>query len=346
MSYTRPESGAGLRLHLNEHTGGCSPAVLEALRGLTREAIACYADAAPATEDAARYLGVEPAWLRLLNGLDEGLHAAAFAASVRSGADFDGVIVEPAFEMYAAVIEAAGGRVVRASLDAGLRFDTAAVRAALTARTRLVFVCAPNNPAGSPVSIDAIEALAAAAPAATVFVDEAYAEFSGRTAIGALLDRRRNVVVGRTFAKAHGLAGLRIGALVAHPDTLAPLGRMLGPFNVNVAALVALQAALADPEYLRRSVADAADSRARIAEFCRTTGLETWPSEANFVLMRVGPTAPAIVRAMAAEGVLVRDRSSLPGCDGCIRVTAGPVDHTRRGLAALDAARRSIGGRR
>ena len=122
---------------------------------------------------------------------------------------------------------------------------------------RLVSVTDPDNPTGLPVPAGAIERLAEAAPHAIVFVDEAYADFSGRTPFR-LLDRHRNVVVGRTFAKAHGLAALRVGALVAHPDTLARFRRLLPPFSVNFAAVRALDAALGDRGYLelvRRRVA-------------------------------------------------------------------------------------------
>ena len=172
-------------------------------------------------------------------------------------------------------------------------------------------------------------------------LDEAYGEYSGRTAIGPSLDRHRNVIVGRTFAKAYGLAGLRIGAIVAHPETLAPLRHVLPPFPLNISAVRALEAALEDRQYLEWSIAQAAESRALIADACRRLGLHYWPSEGNFVLVKIGDSVSRVVDAMAARGVLVRDRSQQPGCSGCCRITAGVVEHTRMAMAALEAALRA-----
>lgn len=170
-----------------------------------------------------------------------------------------------------------------------------------------------------------------------MLLDEAYSEYSGRTAMG-LLDRCRNLVVGRTFAKAYGLAGLRVGALVAHPDTLAPLRQVLPPFPLNVCAVRALRAALDDPDYLAWSVLQAAESRRLLEAACRRLGLPFWPSEANFMLIRIGSNVAAVVAAMAVRGVLVRDRSQQPGCAGCCRITTGVVAHTRIAVTALDEA--------
>jgi histidinol-phosphate aminotransferase len=176
------------------------------------------------------------------------------------------------------------------------------------------------------------------APDALVLVAEAYADFSGRTLVGPVLERHRNLVVGRTFAKAHGLAGLRIGALVGHPDTIEPIRRRQPPYHVNGLAARALVAALATPDYAAWFVAQAAESRQLIYDWCRSRGLPFWLSEANFVLVRVGPSA-AITAGMAARGILIRDKSSAPSCEGCVRIAAGVVADTRACLAALDEVR-------
>jgi histidinol-phosphate aminotransferase len=211
-----------------------------------------------------------------------------------------------------------------------------AVVQAIEAGAGLVYLTDPNNPTGLGIPRAALEAIGEAATDTLVLIDEAYADFSGRTSLD-LLARFRNLAIGRTFAKAHGLAGLRIGALVAHPDTLAPLRRILPPFTLNICAVRALPAALEDSAFLQASVASATRSKALIYEFCRRHGFTCWPSEANFVLVRVGAGAAAIVRAMGDRGILIRDRSDQPGCDGCIRITAGAVEHTETCLAALEA---------
>jgi histidinol-phosphate aminotransferase len=238
--------------------------------------------------------------------------------------------------MYAACTEAAGGRLIQIAPEPEFRFPTEAILAAITSHTRLIYLTDPNNPTGMGIPAGAVERIAAAAPHATMLVDEAYADFSGRTFIGPALERLRNLVVGRTFAKAHGLAALRIGALVAHPETLAPLRAILPPYSLNVCAIRALTAALGDRDFLDRYVAASVESRRLVYAFADRHGLKYWPSESNFVLIRIGDRASAVVDALAAKGIFIRDRSTQPGCAGCVRMTAGVVEHTARCLAGLE----------
>ena len=325
-----------LRLHYNENTAGCSAAVLRALRELTVTEIATYEDDGRVTTDIGRSLAVPASFVLPTNGLDEGILLAAQLASLESRMNFEALVVEPAFEMYADVVRTTGGDVVRVMPAPGFAFDPARVLARATARTRLVFLCDPNNPTGLGIARADIEAIAGALPHALVFVDEAYADFSGRTMIGADFARRHNVIVGRTFAKAHGLAALRVGALVAAETTIARLRRLALPYRVNLAAAVALRAALGDRAQVERAVADAAASRRLLADACARLGFETWPSEANFLLVRIGDGVAECAAFMEARGVRVRDRSSLPGCDGCLRITAGPVAHTETAIGLLE----------
>jgi len=329
-----------LRLHMSENTAGCAPVVAHAVRTLTPVDIATYPDYAPALAAASQWLCVDRSQLLLTNGLDDGLHAVAhrartFGTAGQPGA-FEAIVVEPAFEMFAAAVEAADGTVVRVVMADDFAFPLDAVLQALTPRTRLVFVNDPHNPSGMGVAPSTIERLARAAPQALVLVDEAYADYSGRTVIGPLLDRYRNVIVGRTWAKAHGLAGLRIGALVGHPETIAPIRARQPPYAVNAAAAFALASALESSDHVARAVAQAHESKALIYAWCRRHGLRCWPSEASFVLVRFGPSVTAVVDGLAARGILIRDRSAVPGCAGCARIAAGVVDHTVACLEALD----------
>jgi len=336
MTYSVPTvPAAGLRLHFNENTGGCSPAVLAALRSIAHTDTAFYPDYAPVTSAAERYFGVPAGWVQLTNGLDEGLHVAAQAAA-RGRANAAAVIVEPAFEMYAACADAAGLREIHITPDADFAFPLQQILDAATPDVRLINLTDPNNPTGLAIPPGSIEALAAARPDTLLLVDEAYAEFSGRTMIGPLLERYPNVIVGRTFAKAHGLAALRVGALISHPDALTPLRRLLPPYSLNICAVRALEAAFGDRAYLDAYVAQAGASKQLLYDFCDARAIRYWPSQANFVLLRLGPDAGAITAALAARGIYIRDKSSAPGCDGCVRITAGVIDHTRECLAALE----------
>jgi histidinol-phosphate aminotransferase len=331
----------GLRLHLNENTSGCSPAVLAALRQLSCEDAAYYPDYTEAISAAADYIGVKPADVLLTNGLDEGILATSIAALRGSSpADpFEAIVIVPAFDMYAACADVAGGRIVRVAQGPDFEFPTQAVLDAITSRTRLIFITDPNNPTGLTVPRQSILAIAAAAPAATVLVDEAYVDFRGDSLVGAPgLASCPNVVVGRTFAKAQGLAAMRIGALTGPQALLAPIRRVVLPYSVNVAAAVALPVALRDRAHIDAYLAQVLESKKRLYRALAEAGVQHWRSDANFVLARFGDAAPRVLARLLAAGIYVRDRSKEPGCAGCLRITTGVVAHTERAIAVIEEA--------
>ena len=335
MDYARiPDRGQGLRLHLNENTGGCSPAVLAAVRSLSAEDMAFYPDYGPTVSACAAWLGVASSQVVLVNGLDEGIWAAA-AALIR-GSRNEAIVVEPAFDMYAASVRAIGGTVVAIESGPGFRFPLEAVLAAVGPATALVYLCSPNNPTGLAIEPAAIEAIGRALrPGSIVFLDEAYVDFA-RESFLPRLAASPNVVIGRTFAKAHGLAAIRAGCLVSTPETLALVASVIPPYSVNVCALAAMRAAVADLGYQRDYCAQVARSRELIYAACERLALPYWRSEANFVLVRVGAGAADLVEALARRGVFIRDRTTEPGCEGCVRITAGLVEHTRTCLEAME----------
>jgi histidinol-phosphate aminotransferase len=333
-----PELYDGLRLHQNENTRGCSPRVLDALARLRADEIGFYPPYAAATRACAGYLGVDPDRLALTNGLDEGIMSLAVAylrpavgAPVR-----EAVIPEPAFEIFRVDTEVVGGRAVGVGPRSDFAFALDEVLDAITPETRVVFLTNPNNPTGVSMPLEAIRLVARSVPKqAVVFVDEAYAEFSGRTFIQELA-AFPNVIVGRTFSKAFGLAGLRIGGLIGAPEALNPVRAAIPVYSVNVAAVVAVQAALADRDYLADYLRQARESKALIYEACDRLGLTYVPSDANFVLVHAGDRLDDLVKGVAERGIFIRDRSSEPGCAGFFRVSAGIVEHTRRFLAAME----------
>jgi len=220
-----PELYDGLRLHQNENTGGCSPRVLEALSRLRADQIGFYPPYAEAIARCAQYYGVDEDRVTLVNGLDEGLMALAVTKLRPAPGDSvpEAIIPEPAFEIFRFDTEVAGGRVVPVGPRPDFVFALDEVLAAITPETRIVFLTNPNNPTGVPMPLKAIRAIAKHVPAdAVVFVDEAYAEFAGQTFIPEL-NSFPNVIVGRTFSKAFGLAGIRIGCLIGAPETLEPI---------------------------------------------------------------------------------------------------------------------------
>lgn len=331
--YQKPaELYDGLRLHQNENTGGCSPKVLAALAALRPEQVGFYPPYDAATRACAQYLGVDPDRLSLLNGLDEGIMATSVAyLAPRAGqAVPEAIIPEPAFEILAFDAEVVGGRPVRVEPNADFSFPLVRVLDEITANTRVVFITNPNNPTGVLTPLEAIRTIARRIPeGAIVFVDEAYAEFSGVSFIPELADYP-NVVVGRTFSKAFGLAGLRIGAITGHPDVLEPIRLVVPVYSVNIAAVVGVQAALEDVPFLDGYKAQVEQSKAMLYAACDRLGLRYWKSAANFVLIDAGVRAEQLARGAAARGVYLRDRSREPGLEGCLRVGAGIVAHTQR----------------
>jgi histidinol-phosphate aminotransferase len=333
-----PELYDGLRLHQNEHTGGCSPRVLDALRSLRPEQIGVYPPYRATVEACARHFGVAPDALLLTNGLDEGLLAIAvhLLAPSPDGTVYEAIVPQPAFEIFEFDTSVVGGRTIRVMPKPDFAFALDDVLAAITARTRVVFLTNPNNPTGVSMPMADIRTIAGRMPEGSiVFVDEAYADFAGRSFI-AELGAFPNVIVGRTFSKAHGLAGLRLGALLGDPARLEPLRRVVPVYSVNLAAVVAVQAALEDADHVRDYLRQVEESKTMLYSTCERLGLRYWRSEANFVLVRTGEHTEAVLRTAAARGVYLRDRSKEPGCAGCIRITTGVVEHTRRALAVLD----------
>jgi histidinol-phosphate aminotransferase len=355
-----PDPGEGLRLHLNENTAGCSPRVIDALGRLTALDLAFYPDYSAVNRDCARFLGVSEDRLLLTNGLDEGLLAACIAnlqrdfappvdraldtshglaehlAHASPGTPGEAIIVEPAFGMYADVVGATGGTIVTIQPEPEFEFPLDATLAAITPRTRLVFLTSPGNPTGLLIPREALRAISKRLPAgALLFLDEAYADFTDEHFLDELA-QWPNIVIGRTFAKSYGLAAVRIGAVIGSPEVIARLRRSLPPYSINVLAATVLAVALNDREYVQWYRQQVERSRALVYEACDRLGLHYWRSHANFVLVRVGDAAPAIVDALAERKIFVRDRSTQPGCAGCIRITTGVVEHTEACLAALE----------
>jgi histidinol-phosphate aminotransferase len=333
-----PELYDGLRLHQNENTGGCSPKVIEALANLRPDQIGFYPPYAKATEVVARYLGIAEDRVALTNGLDEGIMALAVAylraapgESVR-----EAIVPEPAFEIFRFDTAVAGGKLLQVMPQPDFSFPLNEVLAAITPRTRVVFLTNPNNPTGVAMPLDAIKTVAAAVPkGAVVFVDEAYAEFAGISFIPEL-SSHPNVIVGRTFSKAFGLAGLRIGCLIGAPDTLNPIREAVPVYSVNIAAVVAIVAALQDLDHLNRYLKQVAESKALLYAACERLGLSYVKSSSNFVLVGAGDRAEALVKGAFERGIYIRNRSTEPGCAGRMRIATGIVEHTRRCIAVME----------
>jgi histidinol-phosphate aminotransferase len=331
---------SGLRLDFNENTGGCSPRVIERLRQLQPEQMACYPEREPVEREVASFLGLQPEQVLLTNGVDEAIHLVCEAYLEPKD---QALIVVPTFAMYQICAGATGARVISIPADKDFSFPTAKVMAHTTApKTRLIAIANPNNPTGAVASVEDLLLIARSAPQAAVLVDEAYFEFYGESLLE-YIGQVENLFIARTFSKVYGMASFRVGALAGAAEQVQSLRRACSPYNVNGVALACLPAALADQEYVRRYVAQVLWSRNRLEEEFRAHEIPFWPSQANFVLARIGPNHADFVRGMRARGILVRDRSSDFGCEGCVRITAGWQEHTERLLSALRETLKELG---
>lgn len=337
-----PDPGPGLRLHLNENTGGCSPKVLEAIRRVDPRDVSTYPSYPQLVQACARHFDVNPDWILLTNGLDEGILMAAVGHIARARIhDAETIVPMPAFDPYPNATAAVGATAVRIPPQPGYAFQTDAVLRAITPRTRMIFLNTPNNPTGQLIAPADLRRIADAAPHAIVLVDEAYIEFGGQTFLPAL-GAHPNVLIGRTFSKAYGLAGMRVGIVIGQPAALDPVRMVTLPFNINGVAIAATLAALEDQEFLPAYAQQVDESRQRLYAACDRLGLPYWRSAANFVLVRVGDAVGQFVQAMAARDVHVRDRSKDPTTPGCIRITAGILEHTDRAIDALESVTGSV----
>jgi histidinol-phosphate aminotransferase len=307
-----------IRLDFNENTAGCGSAVLRALAKLTPQQFGMYPEYQRPTAHIARALGVRPEELLLTNGGDDALRVF-FDTFVESQSHI--LICEPTFPMYRYWAEIAGARIDVCRYDRQMRFPLSDVLAALRKEPRVFFLANPNNPTGTLVQPQALRQILQAARQTVVVLDEAYAEFSGFSSLP-WIRRYPNLFIARTFSKAAGLAALRLGAVIAAKDSLEPVRRAMPPFPVNLAALVAAEAAFRERKTIARYVHDVKRLRAWFATELHKLGVVTFPSAGNFLLANFGPSGPELFARLERKGILLRDRSKDIG-PGFVRITIG-----------------------
>src|ERR1700730_2891459 len=325
-TYEAPAEGRlnKLRLDFNENTSGCGPAVLRALRELTPQQVAMYPEYAKPTRRIAAYFGIAEHELLLTNGGDDALRVF-FDAFVEPSKHI--LICEPTFPMYRYYAEIAGARIETLRYGAEMEFPLDEFVSALRKKPAVVFIANPNNPTGTLLPPAAIKRILLQATSAVV-IDEAYAEFSGVTVLP-WIRKYPNLFVTRTFSKAAGLAGLRLGAAMACRESLALLRRAMPPFPVNLGALVAAEAALQERSSIRNYVNQTRETREWFGGELARLGVRTFPSAGNFLLADFGPHGPALFKKLAAQGILVRQRSKDIG-PGFVRISIGTGPEMKR----------------
>jgi histidinol-phosphate aminotransferase len=324
-------SRAALRLDFNENTLDCSPRVREALGRIAAGALTRYPEREPVEALVAAHLGLAAEQVALTNGVAEAIHVL-FETFLEAGDEL--LLPVPAYTMYEVYASATDARVVAVQAADDLQFPFERLLASITPRTKIISVANPNSPSGTVAARAQLLELARRAPQAVILVDEAYYHFYGETVMD-LVGKVPNLVVTRTFSKAYGLAGLRIGLLAGPAELMRWVRRVLSPYSVNSLALACLPAALEDTAYLDWYVGEVVTARAEFEAALDAAKVRRWPSCANFVLVEIGARHVEFVRRMREAGVLVRDRSSDPGCDGRVRITIGIREQMREAIAAL-----------
>jgi histidinol-phosphate aminotransferase len=316
-----------LRLDGNTNLLGPNPAIRRALEkevDVAHYPSAFHDDLRSAL--AAQY-GLDPGEVLVGAGADELIDVAV--RTFTNPGDPVAVAV-PTFELYGFCARLEQARLVEVPLNPGFTLD---VDALLRAEPKLTFVASPNNPTGNAHSAPHIERLLKGSPGIVV-LDEAYAEYCGQDFLRRVR-QFRNLIVLRTFSKAHGLAGLRVGYAAARREIVERLARAKLPFTVGALSERIAIEALGETDHVRRSRELAAAEKPWLAERLSELGLHPYPTDANFMLVRVGPRCAGVVQHLAENRIRVRAMGSHHGLEGCFRATIGLREHNERLVSAI-----------
>lgn len=346
-AYSAPLEGRRnlLRLDFNENTMGPSPRVAEAIRAFPADQIAIYPEYDGLREALLANLEASPAGLAsvltpdhvgVFNGVDAAIHAVIHAF----GSSGDTLLTtSPTFGYYAPCAGMQGMAIEAVPHELpGFLFPMEAMRAALLQKPRILMLCNPNNPTGTRLPADQVLELAAAAPETLVVVDELYEAFTGDSVLP-LIDFRAvpNLLVLRSLAKTAGLAGLRIGFALGHPDVVDRVGRVTGPYDVNSLAVTAAMAALKDQPYTDAYVAEVLRARHwTVSELTRWRVVHH-AAGGNYLLLWPRRSPEAVEAALRAAGILVRSMAGKPQIDGALRISIGTTEQMQRFWQAYQA---------
>ena len=341
--YRPPTSNRGdyLKLDFNENTEGCSPKVLEALKKITPNKLATYPEYNELKEQLAKYCRVDLNEILPTNATDEAIKTI-IETYAEKGKD-EIIIPTPTFAMFKFYAQLNEAIIKEIFYNEDLSFPTNKVLGSINKNTKIVVLVNPNNPTGTSIKDrDIIKIIEKAAKnGALVFIDEAYWQFYGKTSIP-LIKKYDNLIVTQTFSKAFGLAGLRLGYIVSNKENIKNMAKALSPYSVNAAAISCGLAALNDTEYANNYAKEVSESKKIIYDELEKLKIKYYPSEANFVLLDIGENAALFCKKLKEKGILVRDRSSDPLLEGCVRITLGTKEQTKKLIQSIEFSIKEI----
>jgi histidinol-phosphate aminotransferase len=330
-TYEAPAEGrrGKIRLDFNENTTGCSEAARKALARVSAKEWAMYPEYEEPTKVLARYFRVHQEEIALTNGGDDALRVF-FDTFVEPGSHI--LVCEPTFPMYRYYAEIAGAEVVALRYTDKMEFAAESALKALRKKPRVFFLANPNNPTGTLVSKAVVRKLLQAATDTVVVLDEAYSDFSGQTG-ASWIRRYPHLFIAKTFSKAAGMAGLRLGAVLGQRKSLALVRRALPPYPVNTAALVGAVAAVEEKETIARYVSEVKRLRRWFSEELMKRGAQVFPSSGNFILAGFGADASQLFRRLEQQNICVRARKDVG--PGFVRITIGTESELKKLLRVL-----------
>ncbi len=318
-------------LDFNERTLPVGEKVQEALIEYIRSGrLQMYPSYSNTVELIAEYAGVEPEQLMITNGSDQGIELVFRSVC---NADDEAIIAGPSFAMYKQCAGIENLNIIEPSYSRTLGFPVEQVIDAVTDKTKIITIANPNNPCGTLVPKEEVLKIARAAPNAAILVDECYFEYCRETVVK-YVESLPNLFVTRTFSKTWGIPSLRMGYLISAKKNIKALLNVRGPYDVNQFAIVAVRAALQNPEYTLDYVQEVmTQSKPLLEDFLKEKGIEFWPSSANFI-WAFPENAASLEEKIRAAGILVRPKNNIEGKTG-LRITLGNLQQTQALLAVL-----------
>ena len=304
---------------------------MSAIIDLTAKGLSLYPEYDELIPVIASKLGVSDDSIKLTNGADDAIKCIVDCYLDKG----DKILIPvPTFDMFRFYSEVAGARIKTVLYNDDLSFPAGRIIESIDEDTKIVVIVNPNNPTGSAADPEEVEKIVKAAKGSIVLIDEAYIEFYGKSALP-LLDKYENVMIVRTFSKAYGLAGLRLGYIVADKKKIADVAKSSSPYNVNSVAAAAGKAALLDEGFVDRYVSEIRTNREYVKKSLEDMGLYVYPSETNFLVVYLGDECGRVCDELKEKGILIRNRTKDPLLKDCARITIGTREQCDRMLDAM-----------